>query len=138
MALDPETLLVILSVLSVLALKRFSYLFELPAQENLLEYLKRDFAVSRPSLSCSQVRQKVVAVLLHVCVIVLFHYHKRMVYHILWYLLTLYYFLHSFLCKLHWIFFGIFGHQCYCVKMSRIITGTHAMNDTLSCVIAFK
>ena len=59
-------------VIFVFAIKRNFYLFELPAQENLLEYLKRDFAVSRPSLSCSQVRQKVVAILLHVSVIVLF------------------------------------------------------------------
>ena len=47
------------------------------------------------------------------------------------------YFLTNFWNKtLHWIFVGIFGHPCYFVKMSRITTGTQAMNDTSSCVIA--
>ena len=49
----------------------FVYLFKLPAQENLLEYLERDFVISRPSLSCSQACQKVVTILLHVSVIVI-------------------------------------------------------------------
>ena len=47
-------------------LQSHMYLFELPPQENLLEYLKRDFVIPRPSLSCSQVCQKAVTVLLHV------------------------------------------------------------------------